>query len=77
MLTYEKQNISSPEKISSIELKKNFASNAKTDGLFRKIEDNNNQWFAMDFILDHLNETQKITIRNYIKGLIKEEKGAQ
>ena len=62
------------KKQTSTQYKTNMASNAKTDGLFRKIEDNNNQWFAMDFILDHLNESQKVRIRTYIKDLIKEEK---
>ena len=53
---------------------KNMQSNAKIDDLYRKIENNENQWFALDFILDHLNENQKVKIRRYIKDLIKEEK---
>ena len=39
-----------------------------------KIENNENQWFALDFILDHLNENQKVKVRKYIRDLMKEEK---
>ena len=53
---------------------KSIQSNAQIDDLYRKIENNENQWFALDFILDHLNENQKVKIRRYIKDLIKEEK---
>jgi len=49
-------------------------SNAKTDDLYRRIQDNENQWFAFDYILDHLNEEEKVKIRKYIRDLIKEEK---
>ena len=58
----------------SIQYKNNMHSNAKTENLFRKIQNNENQWFAFDFILDHFNEDQKVKIRKYIKDLIKEEK---
>jgi len=61
-------------KKTSMQYQKNMQSNAKTDDLYRKIENNENQWFALDFILDHLNENQKVKIRRYIKDLIKEEK---
>ena len=53
---------------------KSIQSNAQIDDLYRKIENNEKQWFALDFILDHLNENQKVKIRRYIKDLIKEEK---
>ena len=43
-------------KVTSIQYQNNLQSNAKTDDLFRKIQDNDNQWFAFDYILDHLNE---------------------
>ena len=49
-------------------------SNAKTEDLFRKIQNNENQWFAFDYILDHLSEEEKVKIRKYIRDLIKEEK---
>ena len=49
-------------------------SNAKIDDLYRKLQDNENSWFALDFILDHLTEAQKVRVRTYIKGLLKEEK---
>ena len=58
----------------SIQYKNNMHSNAKTENLFRKIQNNENQWFAFDFILDHFNEDQKVKIRKYIKQLIKDEK---
>ena len=58
----------------SIQYKKNMQSNAKTEDLFRKIQNNENQWFAFDFILDQFNEDQKVKIRKYINQLIKEEK---
>jgi hypothetical protein len=61
-------------KKTTAQYQKNMVSNAKTDDLFRKLKDNENQWFALDFILDHLNESQKVRIRTYIKDLIKEEK---
>tara|TARA_R110001606_G_scaffold365805_1_gene520781 strand:- start:294 stop:515 length:222 start_codon:yes stop_codon:yes gene_type:complete len=61
-------------KKTTAQYQKNMASNAKTDDLLRKLKDNENQWFALDFILDHLNESQKVRIRTYIKDLIKEEK---
>jgi len=49
-------------------------SNAKIDDLYRKLQDNENSWFALDFILDHLTEAQKVRVRTYIKGLLKDEK---
>ncbi len=61
-------------KKTSMQYQKNMQSNAKTEDLFRKIQNNENQWFAFDYILDHFNEDQKIKIRKYIKQLIKEEK---
>tara|TARA_R110000787_G_scaffold221771_1_gene330511 strand:+ start:173 stop:379 length:207 start_codon:yes stop_codon:yes gene_type:complete len=63
-------------KKTTAQYQKNMASAAKTDGLFRKLEDEN-QWFAFDYIMDHLNEDQKIKIRKYIRDLIKEQKGAK
>jgi hypothetical protein len=64
-----------PQKnMNTMQLEKKTRSNAQIDDLYRKIENNENQWFALDFILDHLNENQKVKIRRYIKDLIKEEK---
>jgi hypothetical protein len=62
------------ENMNIMQLEKKTRSNAQIDDLYRKIENNENQWFALDFILDHLNENQKVKIRRYIKDLIKEEK---
>jgi hypothetical protein len=62
------------ENMNTMQLWKKTRSNAKIDDLYRKIQNNENQWFALDFILDHLNENQKVKIRRYIKDLIKEEK---
>ena len=62
------------ENMNTMQLEKKTRSNAKIDDLYRKIQNNENQWFALDFILDHLNENQKVKIRKYIKDLIKEEK---
>jgi len=62
------------ENMNTMKLEKKTRSNAKIDDLYRKIQNNENQWFALDFILDHLNENQKVKIRRYIKDLIKEEK---
>ena len=62
------------ETMNTMQLEKKTRSNAKIDDLYRKIQNNENQWFALDFILDHLNENQKVKIRRYIKDLIKEEK---
>jgi hypothetical protein len=56
------------------QLEKKTRSNAQIDDLYRKIENNENQWFALDFILDHLNENQKVKVRKYIRDLMKEEK---
>ena len=61
-------------KKTSMQYQKNMQSNAKTDDLYRRIQDNENQWFAFDYILDHLNEEEKVKIRKYIRDLIKEEK---
>ena len=61
-------------KKTSMQYQKNMQSNAKIDDLYRKIENNENQWFALDYILDHLNEEEKVKIRKYIRDLIKEEK---
>ena len=61
-------------KVTSTQYQKNMQSNARTDDLFRKIKDNDNQWFAFDYILNHLHESQKVEIRKYIKNLIKDEK---
>ena len=69
-----KETMQTEYKKTSMQYQKNMQSNAKTDDLYRKIENNENQWFALDFILDHLNENQKVKIRRYIKDLIKEEK---
>jgi hypothetical protein len=60
--------------MNTMQLEKKTRSNAQIDDLYRKIENNENQWFALDYILDHLNENQKVKIRRYIKDLIKEEK---
>jgi hypothetical protein len=46
------------ENMNIMQLEKKTRSNAKIDDLYRKIENNENQWFALDFILDHLNENQ-------------------
>jgi hypothetical protein len=62
------------ENMNTMQLEKKTRSNVQIDDLYRKIENNENQWFALDFILDHLNENQKVKIRRYIKDLIKEEK---
>jgi hypothetical protein len=62
------------ETMNTTQLEKKTRSNAQIDDLYRKIENNENQWFVLDFILDHLNENQKVKIRRYIKDLIKEEK---
>mgnify|MGYP003662569580 CR=1 FL=1 len=62
------------ETMNTMQLEKKTRSNAKIDDLYRKIQNNENQWFALDFMLDHLNENQKVKIRRYIKDLIKEEK---
>jgi len=61
-------------KKTTMQYQKNMQSNAKIDDLYRKIENNENQWFALDYILDHLNEEEKVKIRKYIRDLIKEEK---
>jgi len=58
----------------TMQYQKSIQSNAQTDDLYRKIQDSENQWFAFDYILDHLNEDQKVKIRKYIRDLIKEEK---
>jgi len=62
------------ENMNTMQLEKIKRSNAKVDDLYRKIDCNDNQWFALDFILDHLTEKEKVKVRSYIKGLIKEEK---
>ena len=58
----------------TMQYQKSIQSNAQTDDLYRKLQDNENQWFAFDYILDHLNEEEKVKIRKYIRDLIKEEK---
>ena len=63
-------------KKTTAQYQKNMASAAKTDDRFRKLN-TENQWFAFDYIMDHLNEDQKIKIRKYIRDLIKEQKGAK
>ncbi len=62
------------ETMNTMQLEKKTRSNAQIDDLYRKIENNENQWFALDFILDHLNENQKVKVRKYIRDLMKEEK---
>jgi hypothetical protein len=62
------------ENMNTMQLEKKTRSNAQIDDLYRKIENNENQWFALDFILDHLNENQKVKVRKYIRDLMKEEK---
>ena len=62
------------DNMNTMQLAKTIRSNAKIDDLYRKIENPQNQWFALDYILDLLNENQKVEIRRYIKDLIKEEK---
>ena len=62
------------ETMNTMQLEKTIRSNAKIDDLYRKIENTENQWFALDFILEHLNEKQKVKVRSYIKGLMKDEK---
>ena len=62
------------ETMNTMQLEKTIRSNAKIDDLYRKIENPENQWFALDFMLDHLNENQKVKVRKYIRDLMKEEK---
>ena len=62
------------ENMNTMQLEKKTRSNAKIDDLYRKIQNNENQWFALDFMLDHLNENQKVKVRKYIRDLMKEEK---
>jgi len=69
-----KETMQTEYKKTSMQYQKNMQSNAKTDDLYRKIQDNENQWFAFDYILDHLSEEEKVKIRKYIRDLIKEEK---
>jgi len=66
--------IQTNEQKTTIQYQKNMQSNAKIDDLYRKIQNNENQWFAFDYILDHLSEQEKVKIRKYIRDLIKEEK---
>ena len=70
----KKETMQTEYKKTSMQYQKNMQSNAKTDDLYRRIQDNENQWFAFDYILDHLNEEEKVKIRKYIRDLIKEEK---
>lgn len=51
---------------------KSFASNIKTDVLFRKL-DLDNQWHAMNYILNLLTEKQKIQIRKQLRQYKKEQ----
>jgi hypothetical protein len=69
-----KETMQTEYKKTTMQYQKNMQSNAKIDDLYRKIENNENQWFALDYILDHLNEEEKVKIRKYIRDLIKEEK---
>jgi len=69
-----KMTIQTNEQKTTIQYQKNMQSNAKIDDLYRKIQNNENQWFAFDYILDHLSEQEKVKIRKYIRDLIKEEK---
>jgi len=69
-----KKTMQTEYKKTSMQYQKNMQSNAKTDDLYRRIQDNENQWFAFDYILDHLSEEEKVKIRKYIRDLIKEEK---
>ena len=62
------------KKQTSTQYQLNMQSNAKIDDLYRKLQDNENSWFTLDFILDHLTEAQKVRVRTYIKGLLKDEK---
>ena len=73
-LTKKKEIMQTDTQKTTQQYQKSIQSNAQIDDLYRKIENNENQWFALDFILDHLNENQKVKIRRYIKDLIKEEK---
>jgi len=50
---------------------KSFASNIKTDVLFRKL-DLDNQWHAMNYILSLLSESQKVQIRKQLRKYKKE-----
>ena len=69
-----KETMQTEYKKTSMQYQKNMQSNAKTDDLYRRIQNNENQWFAFDYILDHLSEEEKVKIRKYIRDLIKEEK---
>ena len=69
-----KETMQTEYKKTSMQYQKNMQSNAKTDDLYRRIQDNENQWFVFDYILDHLSEEEKVKIRKYIRDLIKEEK---
>ena len=51
---------------------KSFASNIKTDVLFRKL-DLDSQWHAMNYILNLLTEKQKIQIRKQLRQYKKEQ----
>jgi hypothetical protein len=55
------------ENMNIMQLEKKTRSNAQIDDLYRKIENNENQWFALDFILDHLNENQKVKSKKIYK----------
>jgi hypothetical protein len=53
------------ENMNTMQLWKKTRSNAKIDDLYRKIQNNENQWFALDFMLDHLNENQKVKVSKW------------
>ena len=72
--TKKKETMQTDTKKTTQQYQKSIQSNAKIDDLYRKIQNNENQWFALDFMLDHLNENQKVKVRKYIRDLMKEEK---
>ena len=53
-------------------MNKSYASNIKTDVLFRKL-DLDNQWHAMNYILSLLTESQKVQIRKQLRQYKKEQ----
>ena len=62
------------KQMNTLQLQKEKISTAKTERLYRELQNCDNQSSAFEYILDFLHEDDKVNVRKYIRELIKVDK---
>ena len=62
------------ETMNTLQLQKEKISTAKTERLYRELQNCDNQSSAFEYILDFLHENDKVNVRKRIRELLKEDR---